>query len=72
MALQVRQIHPLFVGEATGLDLRQVPDAASVRAIEAAMDRYAVLVFRGQPLEPGEQMAFARALGPLRRRRLAR
>lgn len=65
MSLRVHQIHPLFVGEASGLDLRQPPDAAGVRALEAAMDRYAVLVFRGQSLEPGEQMAFAKALGPL-------
>src|SRR5690606_29349341 len=34
-------------------------------AIQRAMDQHAVLVLRGQRLEPGEQVAFTRRFGPL-------
>jgi alpha-ketoglutarate-dependent 2,4-dichlorophenoxyacetate dioxygenase len=37
----------------------------AVRAIEEAMDRHAVLVFRNQPLTQDQQIAFAKSLGPL-------
>ena len=37
------------------------PPAAAPSAIERAMDRYAVLVFRDQPLSEGEQVAFSRS-----------
>ena len=65
MSLQLRALHPLFAAEASGMDLRRPLDAASVRAIEAALDRHAVLVWRGQPFTEGEQVAFARHFGPL-------
>src|SRR5579863_7503688 len=65
MALEVTPLHPLFVGEARGVELRRVPDAATVRAIEQAMDRWGVLVFRGQPLDQDQQIAFACAFGTL-------
>ncbi|HTW53310.1 MAG TPA: TauD/TfdA family dioxygenase, partial [Stellaceae bacterium] len=63
--MQIRQIHPLFAGEVSGVDLRRAPDAATVAAIDRAMDRYAVLVFRGQPLSQDEQIQFASAFGEL-------
>ena len=61
------QLHPLqpFAAEASGIDLRQPLSPAQVQQIEQAMDRHAVLVFRGQPLDQDQQIAFARALGPL-------
>jgi alpha-ketoglutarate-dependent 2,4-dichlorophenoxyacetate dioxygenase len=65
MALVTKPLHPLFAAEASGIDLRRAPDAATVRAVEAATDRYAVLVFRGQPLTEDEQVAFAGAFGKL-------
>jgi alpha-ketoglutarate-dependent 2,4-dichlorophenoxyacetate dioxygenase len=65
MSLQVRPLHPLFAGEASGLDLRRPLGDDAVRAIEQAMDRYGVLVFPGQPLSEDEQIAFARRFGPL-------
>lgn len=37
-----------FAGEAAGIDLRRVEDRETLEAIRAAMDRYAVLVFREQ------------------------
>lgn len=65
MALQIRPVHPLFAAEASGIDLRQPLDAGQVRAIEKAMDEYAVLVFRDQPLSQSEQVRFAESFGPL-------
>jgi alpha-ketoglutarate-dependent 2,4-dichlorophenoxyacetate dioxygenase len=65
MTLQLNPLHPLFAAEARGIDLSQPLDAAGVRAVEDAMDRYAVLVFRGQTLDQDQQIAFAQSLGPL-------
>lgn len=65
MPLQVRQIHEHFVGEATGLDLSRPLDRAAIDAVNAAMDRYAVLVFRGQPLTQTQQVDLAKSFGPL-------
>lgn len=65
MTLQLKPLHPVFAAEANGIDLRRPPDAGTAREIESAMDRYAVLVFRGQSLSEDEQIAFAGAFGPL-------
>ena len=65
MALRLEPLHSSFAAEAGGVDLRRPPDAKTAKEIEAAMDRYALLVFRGQPLTEDEQIAFARAFGPL-------
>ncbi len=65
MALTLKPLHPLFAAEASGVDLHRPLDAADVAAIDAAMDRHAVLVFRGQPLEQAAQIALARQFGPL-------
>ncbi len=62
---KVRAIHPLFAGEASGIDLRRPLDDASVAAIVEAMDRYAVLVFHDQFVDDIQQMAFAGRFGPL-------
>ncbi len=59
MALNITALHPLFVGEVRGLDLREVEDRATLEAIRAGMDRYGVLVFRAQPFSDEEQLAFA-------------
>jgi alpha-ketoglutarate-dependent 2,4-dichlorophenoxyacetate dioxygenase len=58
-------LHPLFAAEVQGIDLRQTTDAALAAEIEAAMDQYAVLVFRDQVLDESQQMAFTRTLGPI-------
>ena len=58
--LEVRPLHQLFAGEVGAIDLRRVEDRPTLEAIRAAMDRYAVLVFRDQPLTDAEQLAFAR------------
>lgn len=65
MALAFRHLHPAFAAEASGIDLRRPIDAIVAAEIEAAMDRYAVLVFRDQPLNEEEQIAFSSHFGPL-------
>jgi len=64
-SLKLTPLGPLFAAEASGVDLSKPLNPAAVRAIEEAMDRYAVLVFHDQPLSEGEQIAFARSFGPL-------
>ena len=65
MEITVRPLHPLFVGEVGGVDAGRPLDAATVRALDEAIDRYAVLVLRGQDLDDERQMAFARHFGEL-------
>ena len=63
--ITITPLHPLFAAEMTGVDLRTPPDAALVRQIDDAMDRFSVLVVRDQRLDDDQQMAFAKAMGPL-------
>ena len=65
MPLSLKPLHALFAAEAGGIDLRKPLSPAEVRDIETAMDHYAVLVFRDQPLGQSEQVAFSRQFGPL-------
>jgi alpha-ketoglutarate-dependent 2,4-dichlorophenoxyacetate dioxygenase len=65
MGLSIRQLHPLFVGEVSGVDVGRPIDAATLAALNAAIDRYAVLVLPGQGLDDERQMAFARNFGEL-------
>ncbi len=62
MALTFRNLHPVFVGEASPIELRAVHDEEILAEIRAGMDKYAVLVFRDQPFEDAEQLAFAQRL----------
>lgn len=63
--LTFKPLHPQFAAQASGVDLRQPLDAQTVAAIDAAMDKFAVLVFRGQPLDEAQQVALAKQFGPL-------
>ena len=65
MTIAVRKLHPLFVGEVSGVDLRQTPDRATIAAIEAAIADHAVLVFRDQAITDDQQLAFSRCWGEL-------
>jgi alpha-ketoglutarate-dependent 2,4-dichlorophenoxyacetate dioxygenase len=62
-ALTITPLHDRFAGRAEGLDLRKPLAPAQIAEIEAAMDRYAVLVFPGQRFEDDEQLAFGRQFG---------
>jgi len=63
--LTIRQIHPVFVGEVGGVDLTRPLAKEDVAAIEAGMDRYAVLVFRDQDITDDQQMAFTLNFGAI-------
>src|SRR5215468_6450642 len=65
MKLVATPLHPLFVAKITGVDLGRPINEATQRAIERAMDIYAVCVLPGQHLEDEELIAFSRLYGPL-------
>ncbi|RZN30179.1 TauD/TfdA family dioxygenase [Bradyrhizobium sp. Leo121] len=65
MTIIVRPLHPIFVAEVSGVDLRCPVDREIFREIEAALDRYAVLIFRAQPLADEQQIAFSQLFGRL-------
>ena len=65
MSVSIRQIHPVFVGEVSGIDLTRPLTADEVVAIEAGMDRYAVLVYHDQKITDEQQMVFSRNFGAL-------
>jgi len=65
MTISIHPIHPVFVGEVGGVDLRRPLSKAEVAAIEAGMDRYAVLVFHDQNITDEQQIAFTRNFGEI-------
>ena len=65
MGIEIRQLHPRFVGEVEGIDLACPLDAAGVGALWEAIDRYAVLVFHDQQLSDKQLRDFAGTFGKL-------
>ena len=65
MTLRLQALHPLFAAQASGLDLTQALSAQDVKDINAAMNHYAVLVWRDQPMSPAQQIALSESFGPL-------
>ena len=62
------EVHPLtrhISARMTGIDVRKPLSADEVGAIEAAMDKHAVLVLPGQDITDAQQLAFSRNFGPL-------
>jgi alpha-ketoglutarate-dependent 2,4-dichlorophenoxyacetate dioxygenase len=82
VSILVKPLHPLFAGEASGLNASGSFERNTVSGIETALERYAVVVFRSLALDDEQQSSLARAFGPLetsigaiakdRRRRLPR
>jgi alpha-ketoglutarate-dependent 2,4-dichlorophenoxyacetate dioxygenase len=54
-----------FAGDVTGPDLTKPLTPQQVAAIEAGMDRFAVLVFHGQSFDDETQLTFSRNFGEL-------
>lgn len=65
MSIEIKQLGPCFFGEVSGIDLRQPLTSDQVAAIEAGMDRYAVLVFHDQQLSDEQQLAFSVNFGEI-------
>ena len=65
MGISIRQVHPVFVGEVSGVNLCEPLSHDEVAAIEAGMDRYAVLVFHDQRITDEQQIAFTRNFGEI-------
>lgn len=65
MAITVRQLHDVFVGEVSGVDLRQPLDADTVGELNDAINKYAVLVYHDQFINDQQQQDFSRNFGEL-------
>ncbi len=65
MTLSIRQLHDVFAGEVSGVDITKLLTREEATAIEEGMNKYAVLVFRDQNLTDDQQQAFSRNFGPL-------
>jgi alpha-ketoglutarate-dependent 2,4-dichlorophenoxyacetate dioxygenase len=72
MTISLRPLHPLFVAEIDGVDAGRPLADATVQAINAAIDRYAVLVLRDQELDDDRQLAFAGQFGEIEAPRSAK
>ncbi len=65
MSVTIKGVTASFVAEVRGIDLREPLTRDDVGVIEAGMDRYAVLIFRDQPLTDEQQVAFSRNFGEI-------
>jgi alpha-ketoglutarate-dependent 2,4-dichlorophenoxyacetate dioxygenase len=66
MGLTFTPLRPHHAAECSGVDIGQPLTAEQAAEIEAAMDRYAVLVFRrATPMNTAQQLAFTRNFGEL-------
>ncbi|MCB1511477.1 MAG: TauD/TfdA family dioxygenase [Hyphomicrobiaceae bacterium] len=65
MPVSIRQIHDVFAGEVSGVDLTKPLTAEEVASLQAGIDKYAVLVFHGQNLTDEQQIAFSRNFGEI-------
>ena len=65
MSVEVRQAHPMFAAHVTGISLEEPPSGETVRLVEELMAEYAVIAIRGSHADDAQQLAFARAFGPL-------
>ena len=63
--LRFTPLHPRFAARVEGADLTRPLSPAAAAAIEAAMDRFAVLVFPAQAIDDAQQLAFGLNFGPV-------
>jgi alpha-ketoglutarate-dependent 2,4-dichlorophenoxyacetate dioxygenase len=63
--MKIRQIHPVFVGEVSDIDITRPLSREEAAAVEAGMNEHAVLVFHEQKLTDEQQMAFTLNFGVL-------
>jgi alpha-ketoglutarate-dependent 2,4-dichlorophenoxyacetate dioxygenase len=72
VALDIQPLGQSFAGDVTGVDCRNPLSPETVATIEAGMDQYAVLVYRGQALSDAEQLAFTLHFGQIEGKGLGR
>lgn len=63
MPLELKQLHPHFVAEVSGIDITKALSDGTVAEIDRAMEQYGVLVFHGQAINDDHQLAFASRFG---------
>tara|TARA_R110000868_G_scaffold101403_3_gene279278 strand:- start:526 stop:1389 length:864 start_codon:yes stop_codon:yes gene_type:complete len=65
------RLHPTFAAETAGVDFSVPPAAGLKDELVAAMDRYAVCIFRNAtPIQDEHHIAFGRVFGPLMRQKM--
>ncbi len=65
MSIAVSDLTPGFAGEVSGIDITQPLTSAQAAALEAGMDRYAVLIYHDQRFTDDQQKAFSLNFGKL-------
>jgi alpha-ketoglutarate-dependent 2,4-dichlorophenoxyacetate dioxygenase len=65
MAIEVSPLHPTLGAEVRNVDLTRLVPPEIFAEIEAAFNRYGILVFPDQPVTDEQQLAFSRRFGPL-------
>jgi len=65
MAIALTPLHPTLGAEVRGVDLTRPVLPEVFAEIDAAFNRYGILVFPGQPVTDEQQLAFSRLFGPL-------
>jgi alpha-ketoglutarate-dependent 2,4-dichlorophenoxyacetate dioxygenase len=65
MSIAISELTPGFAGEVSGIDITRTLTPVQAAELEAAMDRYAVLVYHDQRFTDDQQKAFSLNFGPL-------
>jgi alpha-ketoglutarate-dependent 2,4-dichlorophenoxyacetate dioxygenase len=65
MTIHVEALTSCIGGRMTGIDARRTLTPGEVTAVDAGMDKYAVLVLPGQDITDEQQIEFTRNFGPL-------
>jgi alpha-ketoglutarate-dependent 2,4-dichlorophenoxyacetate dioxygenase len=65
VSITVTPLTATFAARIDGADITGPIDAATWQAIRAAFEEHSVLLFRGQPLDDEQQIAFSRRFGDL-------
>jgi alpha-ketoglutarate-dependent 2,4-dichlorophenoxyacetate dioxygenase len=65
VAVTIKQLHPVFAGEVSGVDLSKPLSREDAAAIDDGMNRHAILVFHGQNITDEQQIAFSKNFGAL-------
>ncbi|MEM7210470.1 MAG: TauD/TfdA family dioxygenase [Pseudomonadota bacterium] len=65
MTIEILPTNSVIGAEVLGAPLIRVPSDAEIEAVEQALERYGVLIFRGQEITPAQQIAWSRAFAEL-------